>query len=73
MKNDMKLIFGKEWTWFCGLSLLNKLRSAWFCVSLMMVSCVCEESGKWVMLAVAVNFVLSALSVRRLPLDEYGE
>ena len=62
MKEDMKRIFGKEWTW---------LRSFWFCWSLCLVGCVSCDAHPYVLVALLLNFMASAVSATRLPLDEY--
>ncbi len=73
MKEDMRQLFGKEWDWFRGLSLLNKLRGLWFCISLCLVGCVSEDVHPYVVVVLLLNFLASAASARRLPMDEYEE
>ena len=62
MKEALKLIFGKEWAWFTGLSMGDRLRVVWFMVSLMLV---CHIGGCSLLCAVAVvvNFVASGIAV----------
>ena len=71
MKDDMKRIFGKEWTWFRRLSLVDKLRSFWFCWRLCLVGCESCDAHPYVLVALLLNFMASAASATRLPLDEY--
>lgn len=71
MKEDMRQLFGKEWQWFRRLSLLNKLRGFWFCMSLCLVGCVGEDVHPYVVVVLVLNFLASAASARRLPMDEY--
>lgn len=73
MKEDMRQLFGKEWQWFRRLSLLNKLRGFWFCMSLCLVGCVSDDVHPYVVAVLVLNFLASAASARRLPMDEYEE
>jgi hypothetical protein len=64
----MKEIFGKEWRWFRGLSIGEKLRVIWFCVSLCVVLCV-VDCCNWLWVAVIVNLTLSYVSIVGIRFD----
>lgn len=73
MKEDMNMIFGKEWKWFLGLAPMMKLRVAWFVVSFCLVLLFVESSGVFGLLAIALNLCASAIALKDVNGDGLDE
>lgn len=68
MKEALRLIYGKEWKWFLNLAPGMKLRLIWFLVSFVMLCALSFEANDVLcVLAVAVNFLASAIALRGVP------
>lgn len=64
MKEDMNMIFGKEWKWFLSLAPMMKLRVAWFVVSFCLVLLFVESCGVFGLLAIGLNLCASAIALK---------
>ncbi len=74
MKEALRLIYGKEWKWFLNLAPAMKLRLIWFLVSFVMLCTLSfEDNDVLCVLAVAVNFLASAIALRGVPGDGLEE
>lgn len=70
MKEDMNMIFGKEWKWFLSLAPMMKLRVAWFVVSFCLMLLFVENCGVVGLTAIGLNFCASAIALKDV--DGYG-
>lgn len=73
MKEDMNMIFGKEWKWFLSLALMMKLRVAWFMVSFCLVLLFVESCGVFGLIAIALNLCASAIALKDVNGDGLDE
>lgn len=74
MKEDMNMIFGKEWKWFLSLAPMMKLRVAYFVVSFCLACALSFESSSVLsVIAVAINFCASSIALRGVPGDGLEE
>ena len=74
MKEDMNMIFGKEWKWFLSLAPMMKLRVAWFVVSFCLACALSFESSSVLsVIAVDINFCASSIALRGVPGDGLEE
>ena len=73
MKEDMNMIFGKEWRWFLSLAPMMKLRVAWFVVSFCLVLLFAESCGVVGLLAIGLNLCASAIALEDVNGDGLDE
>lgn len=73
MKEDMNMIFGKEWKWFLNLAPMMKLRVAWFMVSFCLVLLFVESCGVFGLIAIALNLCASAIALKDVNGDGLDE
>lgn len=73
MKEDMNMIFGKEWKWFLSLTPMMKLRVAWFMVSFCLVLLFVESCGVFGLIAIALNLCASAIALKDVNGDGLDE
>lgn len=63
MKEDLRKIYGEEWTWLMSLSMSQKLKVAYFAISLVVATGVAEYN--WLLTTIiVVNVVASGLVVK---------
>ena len=73
MKEDMNMIFGKEWKWFLSLAPMMKLRVAWFMVSFCLVLLFVESCGVFGLIAIELNLCASAIALKDVNGDDLDE
>lgn len=74
MKEDISKIFGKEWKWFCRLTLMMKLRIVWFLTSFCLLCCSSvEDSSVLYVLLLGLNLCASAMALRSVHCKDIDE
>ena len=63
MKEHLRKIYGEEWTWLMSLSMSQKLKVAYFAISLVVATGV-AECNWFLTTIILVNVVASALVVK---------
>lgn len=66
MKEDLKKIYGKEWSWFQSLTKSNKIRIIWFVLSFAFTIGINDIHNIPVGIIIGINMLASIYSLKKI-------
>jgi hypothetical protein len=66
MKDDLKKIFGKEWSWFQALPISSKIRIIWFVISFAFTVGINDIHNIVLSIIIGINMLASIVSLNTI-------